>query len=171
MPTYYEPCFILHPKILCDYGIKIHKIWGMNETIVNEGDSSRKIKKELDDLRKYLINAVDKVETRPDGSKTIRPWQYRHEILFNKKISLRKYAIGIVCDDYSCLEKDFKIIKRLIKEKKYKLTIIRRIRDKPYVNTPEYYAYASKFFASLTLSQILKKQKSKNNVITGYENP
>lgn len=168
MPTYFEPCFILHPKILCDFDIKIHKIWRLNETTINKSNSPKKIKKELDDLRKYLINSANKIETHPDGSKTISSWYYRHEILFNKKISIKKYVIGIVCDDCACLEKDFKIIKQLIKEKNYKLTIIRRIRNKPFVDTPEYKNYIYKFLSPLTLSQILK---NKNNIITGYENP
>ena len=171
MPAYYEPCFILHPKILCDYGIKFYKSWGGSETIIDKNSPSKIIKKYLENIRKYLINSINKIETRPDGTKFTRLWQYRHEIRFNKKISIRKYVIGIVCDDYSCLEKDFKIIKQLIKEKNYKLTIIRRIRDKPYVNTPQYSKYIDKFFAPLPLSQILKKQKNKNNIITGYENP
>lgn len=107
-------CLIIHPKILCSDNIEFRKGWQSERFTIKKSDSAQTKKKKLNLIRDYLTHP----EQIPPGMRT--SWIMHHEVTFDKKISLRKYIIGIALP----LDEDYSSVKRIMKQKKYKFPII-----------------------------------------------
>lgn len=117
---FWSPSIILHPKIMCDIEMEFHRGWGALPTksnhIIRKTDSESKIRNKLNDIRKFL---KDPKELPTEIRKS---FVFNHEVVFNKKISIKKYAVGITCNFAD--KKTMNKIKQIILDKKYKLKII-----------------------------------------------
>ena len=146
IPYLWGYSIILHPKILYDIGVTYYEGWGGENAIkINKHSSMPTMKNKLMQIRKSLSKLYD------EKKKHELPYPYRHEILFDKKISLRKYAIAVSCD--MCSDEMYEKIKKLVANKKYNIVIIRRhAKDGDDIN---------KIFHPPTLNEILSKIQKK----------
>lgn len=122
IPYLWGSSIVLHPKILCDFGVEYHEGWSGTGVKINKSDSSKIINAKINRIRKSLRKQYD---AQNDTDKLSYP--YRHEILFDKKIFLRKYAIAISCDARS--DSVFDKILKIVRTKKYNFVVIRRHID------------------------------------------
>ncbi len=97
---------LLSSILIFDYKIHFNKGWGYEEdfVIINRKDDNvtSKIKK----IRKYL-----KDPDLPEKIKGLKWWE--HEIFVEKKISLDKYLVGLIC---VCPNEELIKIKKLLKK-------------------------------------------------------
>ncbi|MBA43138.1 MAG: hypothetical protein CMF62_03900 [Magnetococcales bacterium] len=122
---------IIDPKILYERNFYFNRGWqgcimekSIKGTIVKKSimglktDSDYKINKKINKILKYIKH--------PTGVPEIfkRCHFSNHELLFDEKIPLDKYVIGITCT--GCDEKGIQKINNIIKNKNYQFPIIRR---------------------------------------------
>ena len=99
--------------------VEFHRAWGgyptKNEHILRKTDSCRETQKKLNKIKEFLKNPKDIHEKSRD-------FPLNHEVTFPRKISLKKYVIGITCNfaDVKTMNK----IKKIIKEKGYNMTVM-----------------------------------------------
>lgn len=126
---------VINPNILEDYDLEFrYNNWGGNgETMnIHPKDTNKIFWNKIDTIHNYLKNKDQNV-ILGDGRVSFRTLELFHEVLFNKKISVRKYVSAIICDFLNDYE--FNKVKKIIKEKKYKIKLIRRDENEPKVLT------------------------------------
>jgi hypothetical protein len=124
---YWGPTFIIDPSIINSYNIGIRDGWQGYETLVSNSDSTATKKKKFSTIHKKLKSAPTYVYSHDSDGTRIRlkrPLYAIHEIVFRKKIPINKFAIGIVCNKYSCSSRNFATIQRICAEKNYNIKII-----------------------------------------------
>lgn len=119
MPQILFPAIILHPNIVCE-GITFNQGWGGSgitkeeqPITINKTDSKNIVVKKINAMRKYIKNPYTL------NKMVIQWWDHHHEILLPRKISVRKYVIGIVC-----FQKDSKKLRAIIKKYNYNINVI-----------------------------------------------
>lgn len=104
---------IIDKSLVNDMDIEFHRGWGSleikNDHLLKKTDTLKTRLHKLDNIRKFL-------EEPKELPKILRTPTHNHGVVFNKKISIKKYAIGIICsfDD----DKMVKKIQHLINKKK-----------------------------------------------------
>ena len=119
MPFIIHPAMILHPNIVCK-GITFNQGWGGSgitkkeqPITINKTDSKKTVVKKINAMRKYIKNPYTL------NKMVIQWWDHHHEVLMPRKISVRKYVIGIVCP-----KEDVKKLQSVIKKYNYNINVI-----------------------------------------------
>jgi hypothetical protein len=107
---------IIHPKIIMEQDITIRTNWqdDTHEITIKKTDTESVMKNKLMKIKKMIEH--EKETSKKDDI-------MQHEVLFSKNISIKKYAIGISCNNAD--DKTFANIKDIIGKKKYKLYVER----------------------------------------------
>lgn len=114
---FWSSSIILSPQLLYDYGIIFRESWQGTDLIkINKHDSEQMIKKKLQEIKEIL---------KTKKSKDIQ----QHEIVIKKQIPIKKYAIGLSCNEAD--DKTFTKIQKIVKEKGYNLYIERHNANLP----------------------------------------
>jgi len=122
---YWGPSFIIKPEIVEKYDVGLRIGWQGYETLVKTTDSNSIFWKKIDYMHKFLKEA--KLTAKfPTGETVKRPLYVQHEIVFRKKINIRKYVSAIIGDLYD--NDETAIIQKIIDKKKYNIKIIKRKR-------------------------------------------
>lgn len=114
---FWQSSIVLHPKLIWDHGCIFKCGWSggilhKNDIIIKRHDIQFKKKiQQMHDFIKNPIGVIDKENA-----------YMTHEIIFNKKINIKKYALMVTCN--FCDDKNFKKIKKLIKDHNYKFKIL-----------------------------------------------
>lgn len=157
-PLFWSSCLILKPSLICDYGGIFHEGWrGKTLVDLDGGEGSTNVKKALDKIRRYLKKYNILRRTDEDAL----PWVMSQEFLFDKKISVKDYVIGLALDFVS--DEEYNKIKNIVDKKGYNITIIRRPflkHSKKTIQELEALGLSSK------LNEILKKR---GDVISGVK--
>lgn len=99
---------ILSDKLLKKYDIRFNKGWTGNEILtINHKDNYLDKKEKLEKVKNFLENPLDLPEKLRDPSGLMN-----HEILINKNIPIKKYLIGIICNN--CNDEQIKEIKKYV---------------------------------------------------------
>lgn len=117
LPTFMTMSFIIHPKIICDRTISMNKGWQGKEYVkINKNDSVKTKISKLNKMRELV-------------QMPLTPWEEKHssifmqhEIILGKRISVKKYIIGIVIGKTN--KKIKETINKIIKKKNYKFNIV-----------------------------------------------
>jgi hypothetical protein len=120
---YWGPSFIIKPEIVEKYDVGIRIGWQGYETLVKTSDSNSVFWKKIDDIHKFLKEAQLKVKLKT-GEIVKRPLYVQHEVVFRKKINIRKYVSAIIGYFYDNAE--LEMIQKIIDKKKYNIKIIKR---------------------------------------------
>lgn len=107
---------IIHPKILLEQDITFRINWldDTHEIILKKTDTNSVMKQKLTKIKKLLEH--EKETSSKDDI-------MQHEVLFSKNISIKKYAIGISCNNAD--DKTLVTINDIIHKKKYSLYVER----------------------------------------------
>jgi len=125
--VYWGPTFIIKPEIVEKYDVGLRIGWQGHETLVKTSDSNSVFWKKIDAIHKFLKEAKLKVKLG-DGKITTRDLQWQHEIVFRKKINIKKYVSTIIGDLFT--NEELATIQKIIAKKKYNITISRRDNSK-----------------------------------------
>ena len=122
---YWGTMFVIHPNITENYDIGFHFGWQGKEIILNNSKTKKVYWNRIDKAHEYIRLFKKRYVTNKNGfHKNIG---YSHEIVFRKKIPIRKYVQAIVCD--FCSPSEYKKIQKIVKEKNYKFPVIRQIGE------------------------------------------
>lgn len=101
---FFDYTLILHPKIMEKYDIRFLKGWGDNEC-----NGISVIKKNINKIKKFVENPELLGEAIKNFSGILH-----HECIVSKPINIKKYLIGVVCNNISQKDKDI-LLKNLSK--------------------------------------------------------
>ena len=109
MTHFQDYTLLLSPTLLEDYDIKINKGWTGKQLVYIKNNNSTKTKNnKLNKVKSWLKNPIDLSEIlRSDTSGFML-----HEVLFYKNIPIKKYLVGIICNQ--CDESKLNQIKKYI---------------------------------------------------------
>lgn len=119
LPWIHFPAIILHPNIVCD-GITFNQGWGGSgitkkeqPITINKSDPKTTVVKKINAMRKYIKNPYTL-------NKVVIQWpDHHHEILMPRKISVKKYVIGVICP-----QEDSKKLQGVIKKYNYNINVL-----------------------------------------------
>jgi hypothetical protein len=124
---YWGPTFIIKPEIVEKYDVGLRFGWQGDETLVKTSDSNNIFWKKIDAMHKFLKEAKLKVKLGT-GKITKRELHWQHEVVFRKKINIKKYVSTIIGDFFT--NEELEIIRKIIDKKKYNIKIIKRDNSK-----------------------------------------
>jgi len=122
---YWGTMFVIHPNIMENYDIGFHFGWQGKEIILNNSKTKKIYWNRIDKAHEHIKLFKKKYVTNSVGFH--RGIGNSHEIVFRKKIPIRKYVQAIVCD--FCSPSEYKKIQKIVKEKNYKFPVIRQIGE------------------------------------------
>lgn len=116
---YWGHQFIFNPNIVEKYDFGFKKGLHGEEIRANVSDSSNVFWKKIDSMYNYLKTIKQEI-TYSDKKKFVKPLFLLHEIVFYKKISIRKYVSALRC---VCTPEEFEKIKKLVAKEKYNIKL------------------------------------------------
>jgi len=115
---FWQSSIVLDPKIIIEKGCIFKKSWSGD--IIHKDDI--KIKKNDNKLKEKIKKIYYYIKKPKDIPAIVKMNPYMtHEILFNDKISIKKYAIMITCN--FCDDKTYKKLEKIIEKKKYNVVL------------------------------------------------
>lgn len=117
---FFDYTLILHPKIMEKYDIRFFKGWGDSEC-----NSFPLVKKNINKIKQFVKNPDSLAEVIKNFSGILH-----HECLVNKPINVKKYLIGIVCNNILPKDKNI-LLKKLAKYNYFNVKILDNNMPKP----------------------------------------